>query len=73
MFSCTFSEFFKKTYFVEHAQRDAWVKWTKKIVFTKSIRRKTPLKASFLVQWQTCGLTIFLKQDFITDAFIWKL
>ena len=32
MFSCKFSEIFKKTYFVEHARADAWVKWTKKCI-----------------------------------------
>ena len=30
VFSCKFSEIFKKTYFVEQIQTDAWVKWTKK-------------------------------------------
>ena len=30
VFSFTFSEIFKKTYFLEHARTDAWVKWTKK-------------------------------------------
>ena len=39
-FTCKFSEIFKKTYFVEHACSNTWVKWTKNIVFTKSIRRK---------------------------------
>ena len=33
----------------------------KKIVFTKSIHRKTPVKTSFLVQLETCGLTVFPK------------
>ena len=60
VFPCKFSEIFKKNYFVEHAQTDAWVKWTKKIVFSKSIHRKTPVMASFLVQFQPCGLTVFL-------------
>ena len=32
VFSCKFSEIFKKTYFVEHARTDAWVKWTKKCI-----------------------------------------
>ena len=73
LFSCRFSEIFKKTYFVEHTRTDAWVKWTKKIVFTKSIHRGTPVMASFLVQLQTCGLTVFQKSDSITDAFLWKL
>ena len=73
MFSCKFSEIFKKTYFVEHARTDARVKWTKQLVFTKSIHRKTPVRASFLVQLHTCGLTIFLKRDSITDIFLWKL
>ena len=73
MFSCKFSEIFKKTYFVEHALTDARVKWTKKLVFTKSIHRKTPVRASVFVQLQTCGLTIFLKRDSITDIFLWKL
>ena len=50
---------FKKTYLVEHVRTDAWVKWTKKITFTKSIYGKTPAMASFLVQLQTCGLTVF--------------
>ena len=72
VFPCKFSEIFKKNYFVEHAQTDAWVKWTKKIVFAKSIHRKTQLKA-FLVQLQTCGLTVFPKKDSITDAFLWNL
>ena len=43
VFSTKFSKIFKKTYFVEHVRTDAWVKWTKKIVFTKSIYRKTPV------------------------------
>ena len=30
-----------------------------KIAFTKSINRETPVMASFFVQLQTCGLTIF--------------
>ena len=72
VFPCKFSEIFKKNYFVEHAQTDAWVKWTKKIVFTKSIHRKTQVKA-FLVQLQTCVLTVFPKRDSITDAFLWNL
>ena len=33
----------------------------KQNVFTKSIHRKTPAKAPFLVQLQTCGLTAFPK------------
>ena len=61
VFSCKFAENFKKTYFVEDVRTDAWVKWTKKIVFTKSIYRKTPVTASFLVQLQACGLTAFPK------------
>ena len=44
-----------------------------KIVFTKSIHRKTPVMASLLVQLQKCGLTVFPKGDSITDAFLWKL
>ena len=32
VFCCKFSEIFKKTYFVEHARTDAWVKWTKKCI-----------------------------------------
>ena len=60
VFSCKFSEIFKKTYFAEHSQRDAWLKWTK-IEFTKSIHRKTPVMASFLVQLQTCGLSFSKK------------
>ena len=54
VFPCKFSEIFKKNYFVEHAQTDAWVKWTKKIVFTKSIHTKKEM-TPFLVQLQTCG------------------
>ena len=73
VFSFTFSEIFKKTYFLEHARTDAWVKWTKKIVFTKSIHRKTPVMTSFLAQLQTYGLTNYPKRDSITDAFLWKL
>ena len=72
VFSCKFAEIFKNTYFVEHVRTDAWVKWTKKIVFTKSIHRKTPVVASFLVQLKTCGLTVFPKRDSITDVFLWK-
>ena len=49
MFSYKFSKIFKN-YFVEHVRRDAWVKWTKTIVFTKSIHRKIPVMASFLGQ-----------------------
>ena len=64
VFSCKFSEIFKKTYFVEHTRTDAWVKWTKKIVFTESIHRETPVMVSFLVQLQTCGLTDFQKSDY---------
>ena len=30
VFSCKFSKIVKKTYFVEHARTDAWVKWAKK-------------------------------------------
>ena len=30
VFSCKSSEIFKRTYFVEHAQTHAWVKWTNK-------------------------------------------
>ena len=55
VFSCKFSEIFKKTYFVEHVRTDAWVKWT------KSIHRKTPVMAFFLVQLQTWALTVFSK------------
>ena len=72
VYSCKFSEIFKKTYFVEHARTDAWVKWTKKIVFTKSIYRETPVIASFFAQLQTCGLTVFSKRGSTTDAFLWK-
>ena len=50
---------FEKTYFVEHVRTDAWVIRTKIIAFTKSIYRTTPEMASFLVQLQTCGLTVF--------------
>ena len=53
-FSCKFAKIFKKTYFVEHSRTDAWVKWTKKIVFTKSIHTKKEM-TPFLVQLQTCG------------------
>ena len=73
VFSCEFSEIFKKTYFVEHTRLDAWVKWTKKIVFTKSIHRETPAMAPFLGQLQTSGLTIFPKRESIANAFLWKL
>ena len=55
------------------AWTDAWVKWTKTIVFTKSIYWETPVMASFLVQLQTRGLTVFPKRDSITYAFPWKL
>ena len=34
VFSCKFSEIFKNTYFVEHIQTDAWVKWTKKKMYS---------------------------------------
>ena len=73
VFSCEFFEIFKKTYFVEHTRLDAWVKWTKKIVFTKSIHRETPAMAPFLGQLQTSGLTIFPKRESIANAFLWKL
>ena len=73
VFCCKFSEIFKKAYFVEHARTDAWVKWTKKKIFTKSIHRETPVVASFLVQLQTSGLTVFPKKDSIADVFPWKL
>ena len=63
---------FKRTYFVEHVRTNAWVIWTKNIAFTKSIYRKTPAMASFLVQLQTCGLTVFQNGP-ITDALLWKL
>ena len=63
---------FKRTYFVEHVRTNAWVLWTKNIAFTKSIYRKTPAMASFLVQLQTCGLTVFQNGP-ITDAFLWEL
>ena len=72
VFSCKFSEIFKKTYFVEHVRTDAWVKWTKNIVFTKSIHREIPVMESFLVQLIICGLIVFSKSDSITDAFLWK-
>ena len=72
VFSCKFSEIFKIS-FVEHARADAWLKWTKKIIFTKSIHRETTVMASFLVQLQTRGLTVFPKRDFITGVFLWKL
>ena len=71
--SCKFSKIFKRTNFVEHARTDAWVKWIEKIVFTKFIHRETPVMTSFLMQLQTYGLTVFLKRDSITDAFLWKL
>ena len=58
VFSCKSSEIFKKTYFAGHARMDAWVKWTKKIVITKFIYRKTPVMASFFVQLQTYRLTV---------------
>ena len=54
VFSCKFAEIFKNTYFVEHVRTDAWVKWTKKIVLTKSIHTKKEM-TPFLVQLQTCG------------------
>ena len=73
VFPFKFYEIFKKTYFVEHAQTDAWVKWTKKIIFTKSFHRKELVMVSFLVQPQTCGLRTFPKRNTITDAFLWKL
>ena len=44
------------------AWTDTWVKWTKTIVFTKSIYWETPVMASFLVQLQTRGLTVFQKE-----------
>ena len=72
LFSCKFSEIFKMTNFVEHVRTDAWVKWTKNIVFTKSIHREIPVMQSFLVQLIICGLTAFSKSDSITDAFLWK-
>ena len=72
VFSCKFSEIFKKIYFVEHVRTDAWVKWTKNIVFTKSIHREIPVMESFLVQLIICGLIVFSKSDSITDAFLWK-
>ena len=72
VFFCKFSKIFKKTYFVKYARMNTWVKWTKKI-FTKSIQRETPIMASFLVHLQTCGLTVFPKRDYITDAFLCKL
>ena len=61
VFSCTFSEIFKKTYFVEHSQTDAWVKWTKKIVFAKSIQRETPVMMSFLNAVANMWVYSFLK------------
>ena len=50
---------YMKTYFVKHVRTDAWVIWTKQIAFTKFINRETLVIASFFVQLQTCGLTIF--------------
>ena len=46
------------------------LKWIKRIVFTKSIHRKAPVKTSFLEQLQTHS---FCKIDSITDGFLWKL
>ena len=76
VFSCKFYKIFKKTYFVEYVRTDAWVKRTKKIVFTKSIYRKTSVMASFLVQLQTCGLGVFPKrassQVLLYNCEVWK-
>ena len=52
----------KKTHLVEHVLTDAWVIWTKKITFTKSICRKKPAMSSYLVHLQRCGLTVFLNE-----------
>ena len=62
LFSYKLSEIFKKNYFVEHVRKNAWVKSTKKIVFAKAIHGKTLVMASFLVQLQTCRLTVFPKR-----------
>ena len=76
VFSCNFSKIFKKSYFVEHGGIDAWVKWTKKIVFTKSIHKKTPVTASFLAQVQTCEQFFFVGQSYwlrdISETSEWK-
>ena len=59
-FSFKFSEIFEETYIVARTCSNVkWVKETKKIVFTKSIYKKTPVIVSFL--------------GFITDNFLWKL
>ena len=50
MFSFKFSEIYKKTYSVEYARTDTWVKWTKKLAFTNSIHKKTPMMAPVLVK-----------------------
>ena len=64
VFCCKFSEIFKKTYFVEHARNGCLSEMNKKTVFTKYIHRETPVMVSFLVQLQTCGLTVFPKRYF---------
>ena len=64
VFCCKFSEIFKKTYFVEHARNGCLSEMNQKNVFTKYIHRETPVMASFLVQPQTCGLTVFRKRWF---------
>ena len=58
VFSCNLSKIFKKTDFAD-VRTNAWVKWTKKNVFTKAIHGKTSVTASFLVQLQIFGLTVF--------------
>ena len=62
LFSCKLFETFKKTDFVEHVRTNAWVKWTKKIVFSKATHRKAAVMASFLGQLQTGWLTVFPKR-----------
>ena len=56
MFSRKFSEIFNKTYFVECIQTDDWMK------LTKNIHRKISVSVSFLVQLETCGLSVFQRE-----------
>ena len=69
---CKFSQIFNKTYFVKQCPNGCLSEMNQKNVFTKSIHRKTAVMASFLMQLQTYGLTVFPKSDSITDAFLWK-
>ena len=62
-------QIFKEVLFCRTCPNRCLSEKNQKNVFTKSIHRETLVMASFLVQLQICGLTVFPKRDSITVIF----